>query len=75
MTQQTNRTMYSTANLTEVNRLLNHIESTAIDSEQTPVTPGEIPVVADAVVKRLVLGNSCLDQLVQEELDELRFRE
>lgn len=71
MTQPTTKTTFS---LTEVDRLLSHIQATAIDSEQASITPGEVPVIANAVVRRLVWGDPCLNQVIQEELDELRFR-
>jgi hypothetical protein len=64
----------TTQSLAEVDRLLKHIQVTALDSEQTPIAAAEVPTIANAVVKRLVWGNPCLDQVVQEELDELRFR-
>ncbi|MCU0550563.1 MAG: hypothetical protein MUC48_14535 [Leptolyngbya sp. Prado105] len=53
--------------------LLVYIEQTAIDSESTPIAPDEVAIVADLIIQRLVLRHPCLDQTVQEILDDLRF--
>jgi hypothetical protein len=57
----------------EVEQLLNYIEQTAIDSESTPIAPDEVEIVTHLVIQRLVLQHPCLDQTIQETLDDLRF--
>ncbi|GAP99756.1 hypothetical protein [Leptolyngbya sp. NIES-2104] len=57
----------------EVEQLLNYIEQTAIDSESTPIAPDEVEIVTNLIIQRLVLQHPCLDQTIQEILDDLRF--
>lgn len=67
--------------LSEVSRLLTYIEQTAIgfaklrriDSENTPIHPAEIPIVANLVIERIVWRHENLQQIIQEALDDLRF--
>jgi len=59
--------------LSEVTRLLTHIEQTAIDSENAPIHTDEVLSTANLVVERLVWGNQNLQQVIQEALDDLRF--
>lgn len=54
-------------------QLLIYIQETAIDSERTPIAPDEVAIVANLIIQRLVLQHPCLDQTVQEILDDLRF--
>lgn len=61
--------------LVGVSRLVTHIQTSAIDSTQIPIRIEEVPAIANSVIERLVWGYPYLDQVVQEELDELRFRE
>ncbi len=61
--------------LVGVTRLVTHIQASALDSNQTPIRIEEVPVVTNSVIERLVWGYPYLDQVVQEELDELRFRD
>lgn len=60
--------------LAGVSRLVTHIQTSAIDSTQTPIRTEEVPAVTNSVIERLIWGYPYLDQVVQEELDELRFR-
>ncbi|MGG6268993.1 hypothetical protein ACQ4M3_30675 [Leptolyngbya sp. AN03gr2] len=64
---------FSANELDEVNRLLNYIKQTAIDSENTPIHDTEILIVANLVIKRIVWKQENLQQVIQEALDDLRF--
>lgn len=59
--------------LSEINRLLEYIEQTAIDSENTAINASEVSIVADLVIKRIVWRHENLQQVIQEALDDLRF--
>ncbi|NET33341.1 MAG: hypothetical protein F6K19_15195 [Cyanothece sp. SIO1E1] len=61
--------------LTEVNRLLTHIQASVIDSEQTPIRPEEVPVIANLLIEQLIWQYPYLDQVLQELLDNLHFQE
>ncbi|MCU0548427.1 MAG: hypothetical protein MUC48_03680 [Leptolyngbya sp. Prado105] len=63
----------STVELSKVKRLLTYIQQTAIDSENTPIQPSEVSIVADLMIQTLVLQHPHLDQIIQETLDALRF--
>jgi hypothetical protein len=58
----------------EVQRLISYIEQTAIDSEQMPIQPQEVGSVTHQVIQRLIWDAACLDQIVQEILDNQRFQ-
>ncbi|MDX2244948.1 MAG: hypothetical protein NW224_30095 [Leptolyngbyaceae cyanobacterium bins.302] len=61
-------------NLSEVNRLIVYIRQHTVDSEQTPICSDEIPTIANQLIQQLVWKSPHLDQVLQELLDELRFR-
>jgi hypothetical protein len=60
--------------LQEVQRLMSYIEQNAVDSERMPIQPEEVVSVTNQVIQRLVWGADCLDQVVQEVLDNQRFQ-
>lgn len=62
------------SNLSELNRLVAYIGQHSVDSEQVPITPEEIPIVTNQLLRQLIWNYPCLDELLQELLDELRFR-
>jgi hypothetical protein len=64
----------TTSGLTEVDRLLTYIRESATDSENTPITPPEISVVANHLIRQRIWDDPGLEQRLQEILDELRFR-
>lgn len=57
----------------EINRLLTYIGQNTIDSERSPIQPDEIPAVVNCLIQRLIWQQPCLDQVLQEILDDLRF--
>lgn len=59
----------------EIHRLLIYIEQNTSDSERSPIQPDEIPFVVNCLIQRLIWQHSCLDQVLQEILDDLRFGE
>jgi hypothetical protein len=73
MTQNFSETVML-GNLAEVDRLILYIQQNAIDSEQQPVRMEEVPIVAGLVLQRLVWRSPNLEQVLQEVLDDLRFR-
>lgn len=66
---------FSANQLDEINRLLNHIGQTAINSEKTSIHITEIATVANSVIKRIIWSHGDLQQVIQEALDDLRFGE
>ena len=66
-------TICSLEDVPEFSRLFHHIQSSAIDSEGVVIKHEEVLQVLNAVIQRLVWCSSQLDQIIQEELDELRF--
>jgi hypothetical protein len=73
MTQNFSETV-TLGDLAEVNRLILYIQQNAIDSERQPVRLEEVSIVAGLVLQRLVWRSPNLEQVLQEVLDELRFR-
>ena len=65
---------YNLTDLTEVDRLLMYIQNRAIDSEGSRVLADEVPIVTNLVIQQLVWRYPCLDQIIQELLDNLRFQ-
>lgn len=57
----------------EINRLLTYIGQNTIDSERSPIQQDEIPAVVNCLIQRLIWQQPCLDQVLQEILDDLRF--
>jgi hypothetical protein len=62
------------SDLPEVHRLIQHIQHTAIDSENTPITSQEVAAVSNRVIHALVWQYPHLNQVIQESLDDLRFK-
>ena len=62
-------------NPNQVSRLVDYIGQHAIDSERQPIQSEEIPTVIDLVIEQLVWKYPYLDQVLQETLDELRYRD
>lgn len=58
----------------EVQRLLNYLQEQAVDSQKIPVTSEELPILAIFLIHRLVLQNPLLGEVIQEELDNLRYK-
>jgi len=73
MTQNFSETA-TLGDLAEVNRLILYIQQNAIDSEQQPVRTEEVSIVAGLLLQRLVWRSPNLEQVLQEVLDDLRFR-
>lgn len=61
-------------NLKEVSRLIAYIGQHTVDSEQTPICSDEIPTIVNQLIQQLIWKYPYLDQVLQELLDELRFR-
>jgi hypothetical protein len=57
----------------EINQLLTYIERRTSDSERSLIQADEIPVVVNRLFQRLIWQYPCLDQFLQEILDDLRF--
>jgi hypothetical protein len=64
----------TTSALSEVERLLTYIRESVVDSENSPITPQEVPVVANHLIRQRIWDDPCLKQRLQEALDDLRFR-
>jgi hypothetical protein len=73
MTQNSSETV-TLGDLAEVNRLILYIQQNAIDSEHQRVRREEVPIVAGLLLQRLVWHSPNLEQVLQEVLDDLRFR-
>jgi hypothetical protein len=58
----------------EVHRLLNYLQEQAVDSQKIPVTSEELPTLAICLIHRLILQNPLLSEVIQEELDNLRYK-
>jgi hypothetical protein len=58
----------------EVQRLLNYLQEQAVDSQKIPVTSEELPTLVICLIHRLILQNPLLSEVIQEELDNLRYR-
>ena len=63
----------SICEVSEVTRLLTHIQQCAIDSEGTSIRSDEVFVVANLLIQRLVWQHPNFDQMIQEALDDLHF--
>ena len=73
MTQHLN-TYKSSCPALEMDRLVTYIAQNTIDSEQSLIQPDEIPAVVDCLIQRLIWQHSHVDQVLQEILDDLRFK-
>ncbi|MCU0552889.1 MAG: hypothetical protein MUC48_26460 [Leptolyngbya sp. Prado105] len=71
--KQNRSQLLSLDGLSAIEQLQNHIQQSAMDSENTPILSDEVSTVANLVIQRLVLHHSQLDQIIQEILDNLRF--
>lgn len=58
----------------EVQRLLKYLQEQAVDSQKIPVTSEELPTLAMCLIHRLILQNPLLSEVIQEELDNLRYK-
>jgi hypothetical protein len=72
MTQDLGRTT-PTYHLIEVSRLISYVSQHTVDSEQTPIRPDEIPTIVNQLIERLIWEYPCLNEVLQELLDELHF--
>ncbi|KAM3090902.1 hypothetical protein ACKFKF_34125 [Phormidesmis sp. 146-12] len=63
----------SVCKVSEMTRLLTHIQHCAIDSEGSSIRPDEVSVVAEILIQRLVWQHPNFEQMIQEILDDLRF--
>ena len=73
MNHDFNKTMF-VYNLSEVNQLIDYVRHHAVDSEQTPICSDEISIVTNRLIQQLIWNYPYLDQVLQEVLDDLRFR-
>ena len=55
-------------------QLVSHIQETGIDSEGTPIVMGEVHQILENLVQHLILNCPNLNQVIQENLDDLRFK-
>ena len=46
----------------------------AVDSENQPITDAEASQVMDILVQQRILSDKYLNQVIQENLDDLRFK-
>jgi hypothetical protein len=60
--------------LVEVQWLLNHLRQQAVDSQKIPVTSEELPTLALCLIDRMILLHPLLNEIMQEELDNLRYK-
>lgn len=58
----------------EVQRLLNYLQEQAVDSQKIPVTSEELPTLAICLIHRMILQHSLLNEIIQEQLDNLRYK-
>ena len=58
----------------EVQRLLNYLQEQAVDSQKIPVTSEELPTLAICLIHRMILQHPLLNEVIQEELDNLRYK-
>ncbi|KAM3099272.1 hypothetical protein ACKFKF_15070 [Phormidesmis sp. 146-12] len=63
----------SICEVSEMTRLLTHIQHCAIDSEGSSIRPDEVSVVVRILLQRLVWQHPNFEQIIQEILDDLRF--
>ena len=64
----------TTSGLTEVDRLLTYIRESVVDSENKPITPSEVLLVANRLIRQRIWDDPGLKQRLQEILDDLRYR-
>ncbi len=64
----------TTSGLAEVDRLLTYIRESVVDSENKPITPPEVLSVANHLIRQRIWDDPCLQQRLQDILDDLRFR-
>jgi hypothetical protein len=62
------------SNLLEIQRLLTYLQRQAVDSHNILITPEEITTLASCLIERLVFQSPLLDEIIQEELDNLRYQ-
>lgn len=62
------------SNLAEVQRLLTYLQEQAVDSHNIAITPEESTKLAGYLLERLVFKSPLLDEIIQEELDNLRYQ-
>jgi hypothetical protein len=62
------------SNLAEVQRLLTYLQEQAVDSHNIAITPEEATTLASCLLERLVFKFPLLDEIIQEELDNLRYQ-
>lgn len=65
---------FSQSSLVEIDRLVHYIQHHAVDSEHTPIQPDETIEIVNQLIQQLVWRYPHLDQVLQELLDDLRFR-
>lgn len=58
----------------EVQRLLNYLQEQAVDSRKIPVTSEELPTLTICLIHRMILQHPLLNEVIQEELDNLRYK-
>lgn len=58
----------------EVQRLLNYLQEQAVDSQKIPITSEELPTLAICLIHRMILQHPMLNEVIQEELDNLRYK-
>jgi len=58
----------------EVQRLLNYLQEQAVDSQKIPITSEELPTLAICLIHRMILQHPLLNEVIQEELDNLRYK-
>ncbi|MDX2241849.1 MAG: hypothetical protein NW224_14280 [Leptolyngbyaceae cyanobacterium bins.302] len=58
----------------EFQRLLNYLQEQAVDSQEIPVTSVELPTLAICLIHRMILQHPLLNEIIQEELDNLRYK-
>jgi len=63
-----------TSNPAEVQRLLIYLKEQAVDSHNIAITSEETTTLAGCLLERLVFKSLLLDEIIQEELDNLRYQ-
>lgn len=61
-------------NLREAQRLLTYLQKQAVDSQNIPITSEELTTLANSLITRLIIQAPLLDEIIQEELDNLRYQ-
>lgn len=65
--------MYN-SNLAEIQRLFAYLQKQAVDSHNISITAEEVTPLANCLIKHLVFQSPLLDEIIQEELDNLRYQ-